>query len=65
MIQHEQRVYGIVCDSCGEMQTFGVEGAGCERYEPADCQPTDHEDGYWLLCDNCRPNIHDNMFEED
>lgn len=55
MIEHGQRVYGSVCDSCGEMQTYGTEGAGLERYDDPDGKPTDHEGGYWLLCDKCRP----------
>lgn len=47
------RVYGDVCESCGEYQTFGHGGAGLEPYY-LDI-PSDRDLGYWLLCDKCRP----------
>lgn len=55
MLQHGMRVYNTCCDSCGVLQRFGVEGAGLERYDDWENPNPDNEDGYWLLCDTCRP----------
>ena len=54
-IEKGWRVYGSCCDSCGEPQIFGVAGAGLERYDDPENVSLDRIEGYWLLCDKCRP----------